>query len=68
MKGTKIMLGFICTLLCTWTLFTIIAWIITDLTFKQSFTSGVVLTCMLMFGWIPSIIVGIDIEEKLKYK
>ena len=65
MKGTKIMLGFLCTILCTWILLATIAFLLSDsLTFKQSFTNGVVLTCMLMFGWIPAIIVGIDLEEK----
>lgn len=65
MKTTKIMLAFICTVLCTWTLLSIIAWMLTDLTFKQSFTSGGVLACMLMFGWLPAMIVSIDLEDKL---
>jgi hypothetical protein len=38
------------------------------MTFKESATSYGVILIMMMVGWIPSIIVGIDIEEKLKYK
>lgn len=65
MKGTKIMLGIILTGLCIWTLFAFIAWMLTDLTFKESYTSGGVLACMILFGWIPSIIVAIDLEDYL---
>lgn len=65
MKGTKIMLGFLCTVLCTWILLAIIACLLSDsLTFKQSFSHGGVLMCMLIFGWVPAVVVAVDLEEK----
>jgi hypothetical protein len=65
MKSTKIMLAALCTLLCTWTLFATIVWMFSDLTFKQSYVTHGVLLCMLILGWIPSVIVGVDLEDHL---
>jgi len=37
------------------------------MTFKESATSYGVILIMLIVGWIPSVIVGADLEEKLKH-
>ena len=65
MKQTKIMLAIIATLLSTWTLMSLIGYILSDLSLKECYTNGGTLICMCIFGWIPSVIIGCDIEEKL---
>jgi hypothetical protein len=37
------------------------------MTFKESATSYGVILIMMIFGWIPSVIVGVDLGEKLKH-
>jgi peptidoglycan biosynthesis protein MviN/MurJ (putative lipid II flippase) len=68
MKSTKIMLAVILTALCTWFALSLMVYTLSNMTFKESATSYGVILIMMIVGWIPSIIVGIDIEEKLKYK
>ena len=68
MKSTKIMLAVIFTAICTWCTLSLMVYTLSNMTFKESATSYGVILIMMMVGWIRSIIVGIDIEEKLKYK
>lgn len=68
MKSTIIMLSFLGTIIITWMMLGLAAYLLTDIpTYKQCMTSNGVLMLMLLFGWIPSIIVSIDMEEKIKY-
>lgn len=63
MKGTKIMLAFTGTLFMTWMILSLLIFIFSnDITFKQSATGNVGIL-MIMFGWIPSLIVCIDISD-----
>jgi len=67
MKGTKIMLAVLGTFIATWLLLSLIAYLTSDfLSYKQAATHGATLFTLLTFGWIPSVIVGADLEEKLK--
>jgi hypothetical protein len=66
MKSTKIMLAVIATLIATWTTFSLIGYILSDLSFRDCYTHGGTLLCMMVFGWIPAVIVGIDLDEQLK--
>jgi len=66
MKTTKIMLAIIASLLTTWTSFSFIGWSLSDLSFKECFTHGATLMLMLIFGWIPAIIIAYDLEERFK--
>ena len=65
MKSTKIMLAVIITALCTWCTLSLMVYTLSSMTFKESATSYGVILIMMMVGWIPSIIVGIDLEDHL---
>jgi hypothetical protein len=64
MKDTKIMLAVIATLISTWTLFSLIGYLLSDLSLRECYTHGATLMLMLIFGWIPSVIVASDIYKK----
>lgn len=66
MKSTKIMLCVIATLLATWTLVSALTFSLSDLTFRDSFGSGSSIMFMLIIGWVPSVIVGSDLDKKIK--
>lgn len=66
MKSTKLMLAFLGTLILTWMfLATLFYLCTTDLSVRGAFTHGAVGFLMLLFGWIPSIIVCTDLDKKL---
>lgn len=65
MKSTKIMLAVIATLLSTWTFRSLIGYVLSDLSLRDCYTNVGTIICMIIFGWIPSVIVLFDIEEKL---
>lgn len=65
MKSTKIMLAFIATLLSTWTLFSLIGYFLSDISLRDCYIDMGTLICMGIFGWIPSVIVSCDLEQKL---
>ena len=65
MKTTKIMLAVIATLLITWCVIGTIGYLLSDGTYKECMTNGGTLMFMLIFGWIPGIIIGHDLDEKL---
>ena len=65
MKSTKIMLAIIATLLLTWCVTGSIGWMLSDLSYKDCMTNSGTFFFMLIFGWIPSIIIGADLDEKL---
>jgi hypothetical protein len=65
MKSTKIMLAIIATLLLTWCVIGSIGWMLSDLSYKESMTNSGTIFFMLIFGWIPCIIIGADLDENL---
>jgi hypothetical protein len=65
MKSTKIMLAIIATLLSTWTVISLIGYVLSDIPLKECYTNMGTILVMLIFGWIPSVIIGCDLEEKL---
>ena len=65
MKNTKLMLAIIGTFLLTWILLASIAAYLSEDCFRNSFTGTGVMLMMFLFGWIPAIVVGIDLDEKL---
>lgn len=66
MKATRIMLAFIGTLIVTWLSVSLLFYLCSgDITFRQACTHGGIGFIMLIFGWIPSLVVCMDLEEKL---
>lgn len=66
MKNTIVMLAFIGTFLLTWIALSIIVFGLSeDITFRQAASHGGVGMIMFIFGWIPALIVSIDIDTKL---
>lgn len=59
------MLAVIATTLSTWIVLGLIGWCVSDLSFTNCLTHGGTLMLMLIFGWIPAIIVGSDINDHL---
>jgi fucose permease len=66
MKSTKIMLAVIATFLITWCVMGLIGWMLSDLSYKECMTHGATLMLLLLFGCIPAIIVGNDLDNKLE--
>ena len=65
MKSTKIMLAVLATLLITWCVIGLIGYLLSDFTYKECMTDGGTLFLMLVFGWIPAIIVAADVNDEL---
>jgi hypothetical protein len=63
MKNTKIMLAVLATLLITWLAIGTLGWLLFNLSFKNCLTNGGTLFLMLFIGWIPSLVVGIDLND-----
>lgn len=66
MKSTKIMLAVIATIISTWCLLGLIGWFVSDISYKECMTHGAVLMLMLIFGWIPAIIIGYDLDKTIE--
>jgi hypothetical protein len=66
MKSTKIMLAVVATFLITWCVLGLIGWFVSDLSFRECLTHGGTIGCMLIFGWLPSVIVGTDLDNTLE--
>ncbi len=64
MNNTKKMLAVVATYLATWLFLTIMCWILTDFTIKESSTTIGVLIIQFVLGWIPSVIVFEDLNKK----
>jgi len=65
MKTTKIMLAIIATLISTWTIISLIGYLLSDLSLRDCYTHGATIMIMMIFGWIPSVIVAGDLDVKL---
>lgn len=63
MKHTKIMLAVIATALTTWLTFGTISYLLNDISFKQTLISDAVLISCIIIGWLPSLIVWMDLTE-----
>jgi len=63
MKGTITMLVVLVTLLTTWLSLALLGWAFSDTTFKACATHGGTLMVMLIFGWIPAVIVAVDLDD-----
>ena len=66
MKSTKIMLAVIATFITTWTSMSLIGWMLSELSLRECYTHGGTLMLMLIFGWIPSVIIADDLSKHLK--
>lgn len=66
MKSTKIMLCLVATLITTWLFIAVITYFLSDLEFKSCFSAGSTIGIMLFIGWVPSIIIGSDLDSKMK--
>jgi len=66
MKSTKIMLACIACFITTWLSVSLIGYMLSDVTFKTCATDGGTMMFMLIFGWIPAFIVGIDLDKQLE--
>ena len=66
MKSTKIMLAVLATILLTWCVMGLIGWMLSDLSYRDCMTHSATIMLMFIIGWIPSIIVGCDLDEQLK--
>lgn len=65
MKTTKIMLAVIATFLITWCVIGLIGYLISDTSYRECMTNGGTLMFMLIFGWIPAVILGADLNDEL---
>jgi len=66
MKSTKIMLACIAIFILTWMSFGLIEYLLSDLSYKECMTHRAVLTLMLIFGWIPAVIIGYDLDKTIE--
>ena len=48
----------------TWLFFGVIAYITSDNSYRECLSSGGMFFAMALFGWIPAVIVGADLDEK----
>lgn len=65
MKSTKIMLAIIATLITTWTFMSLIGWALSDMSLRECYTHGGTLMLMLIFGWIPTVVIAYDLDKHL---
>ena len=65
MKNTKIMLAVIGMFITTWIFFGLGCMALSGYdTLRDAMMNGLVLFFMLVFGWVPSLIVSIDLNER----
>lgn len=65
MKSTKLMLAFIAILIVTYLFIAIAIFMLSDMTFKQSASSVLIIVLMVIIGWVPAMVVTVDLDEKL---
>jgi hypothetical protein len=64
MRNTKILLATVGTFIITYLFISTIVYLMSELTFKESSTSMVTAIIAMIFGWIPSVFVAIDLEDQ----
>ena len=60
------MLAVVATFLITWCVMGLIGWMLSDLSYRECMTNGGTMFCLLLFGWIPAVIVAADIDKQFK--
>jgi len=65
MKTTKVMLAVIATFFITWCVMGLIGYLLSDASYRECMVDGATLFLMLTIGWVPCLIVGIDLDDKL---
>ena len=66
MKATKIMLAIFASFISISLFVGLVSYLLSDgLTYKQCMQSGGLWMFMLVLGWIPCVIIGMDLDEKL---
>ena len=60
------MLAVLATILLTWCVMGLIGWMLSDLSYRDCMTNSATIMLMFIIGWIPSIIVGADLDKKFK--
>ena len=66
MKNTIVMVAVIATFLLTWMSLSTIGWVFGDISFKEAASHGGTIMLMMLFGWIPAVIVAFDVSENLE--
>jgi len=65
MQNTKLMLAAVITFLITWVLLGLIGYLLSnDVSYKECMTDEVTIFVMVVFGWVPSTLVCIDLLDK----
>ena len=69
MKSTLIMLAALATFLITWLSIAFIFFLLSDanVTFKDVARHEAMAIFMFIFGWIPAVVVGADVNERLYF-
>ena len=57
------MLAVIATFFITWCVMGLIGYLLSDASYKECMTHGATLMFLLIFGWIPSVIIGHDMDK-----
>ena len=66
MKSTKIMLAVLAVFILTWMIVGLIGYLLSDgFSYKQCLTHMGTVFTMLLIGWLPAVIVGNDLDDKL---
>lgn len=65
MKSTIMMIAIMATLFITWTLISLIGWSLFDASLRECYINGATIFIMMVFGWIPSVIVACDLDKIL---
>ena len=65
MRSTKVMLSVLVTFMLTYMFIAFIGYALGDLSYKECLSHGGTMMFSLVFGWIPSAIVGRDVYELL---
>ena len=66
MKATKIMLAIFASFISISLFVGLVSYLLSDgLTYKQCMQHGGLWMFMLVLGWIPCVIIGMDLDEKL---
>lgn len=66
MRTTKVMLVSLVTFVITCMCVGLVGYVFTDSSYRECIANGGTMMFMLVFGWIPSFIVGYDYNEYLK--
>lgn len=66
MKRTTIMIAAVATFFITWSAIAFFGYLLSDTSFKDCMQHTATIMCMMIFGWVPSCIVSMDLDERLE--